>query len=158
MFKNKFSKSPMSKPDPLRMKNTLLLIVLLCFACALWSQNQKDQPPAKSPAQEYKVPPEDAAKANPVKPTPESLARGKKLYGYDCAMCHGEKGDGKGDMATDMKNVTDFTKPDALKDRTDGELFYAIRNGKGEMPPEGDRAKNDDIWNMVNYVRSLAKK
>lgn len=102
--------------------------------------------------------PEDAAKVNPVKPTAESLAKGKKLYGYDCAMCHGEKGDGKGDMASDMKNVTDFTKPDALKNRTDGELFYAIRNGKGDMPPEGDRAKDDDIWNMVNYVRSLAKK
>jgi len=37
------------------------------------------------------------------------------------------------------------------------ELFYIIRTGKGEMPPEGDRAKDDDIWNMVNYVRSLAK-
>ena len=132
--------------------------MLLFFVCTLWSQDQKDQPPAKAPAQEYKVPPEDAAKANPVKPTAESLAKGKKLYGYDCAMCHGEKGDGKGDMASDMKNVTDFTKPDALKNRTDGELFYEIRNGKGDMPPEGDRAKDDDIWNMVNYVRSLAKK
>jgi mono/diheme cytochrome c family protein len=140
------------------VKKTLLLVMLLFFVCTLWSQDQKDQPPAKAPAQEYKVPPEDAAKANPVKPTAESLAKGKKLYGYDCAMCHGEKGDGKGDMASDMKNVTDFTKPDALKNRTDGELFYEIRNGKGDMPPEGDRAKDDDIWNMVNYVRSLAKK
>jgi mono/diheme cytochrome c family protein len=140
------------------VKKTLLLVMLLFFVCTLWSQDQKDQPPAKAPAQEYKVPPEDAAKVNPVKPTAESLAKGKKLYGYDCAMCHGEKGDGKGDMASDIKNVTDFTKPDALKNRTDGELFYEIRNGKGDMPPEGDRAKDADIWNMVNYVRSLAKK
>jgi mono/diheme cytochrome c family protein len=139
-------------------KKTLLLVTLLFFAYALWSQNPKDQPPPQSQPQPYKIPPEDAAKVNPVKPTAESLARGKKLYGYDCAMCHGEKGDGKGDMASDMKNVTDFTKPDALKNRTDGELFYEVRNGKGDMPPEGDRAKDDDIWNMVNYVRSLAKK
>ena len=42
-----------------------------------------------------------------------------------------------------------------MKNRTDGELFYIIRNGKGEdMPPEGDRAKDDDIWNMVNYIRA----
>jgi mono/diheme cytochrome c family protein len=139
-------------------KKTLLLVTLLFFAYALWAQNPKDQPPPQSQPQPYKIPPEDAAKVNPVKPTAESLARGKKLYGYDCAMCHGEKGDGKGDMASDMKNVTDFTKPDALKNRTDGELFYEVRNGKGDMPPEGDRAKDDDIWNMVNYVRSLAKK
>jgi len=65
---------------------------------------------------------------------PESLAKGKKLYGFDCAMCHGESGDGKGDMATDMKDVTDFTKPDALKNRTDGELFYIIRTGKARCP------------------------
>jgi len=135
----------------------LVILVLLFLGFALWAQTKDKEPPAKA-GQEYKVPPEDAAKVNSVKPTPESLAKGKKLYGYDCAMCHGEKGDGKGDMASDMKNVTDFTKPDALKDRTDGELFYAIRKGKGEMPPEGDRAKDDDIWNMLNYVRSLAKK
>jgi len=53
----------------------------------------------RSAARRYKIPPEAAAKANPVKPGPESLAKGKKLYGFDCAMCHGESGDGKGDMA-----------------------------------------------------------
>jgi mono/diheme cytochrome c family protein len=40
----------------------------------------------------------------------------------------------------------------------DGELFYVIKNGKGKMPGEGDRAKDDDIWNLVIYVRGLAKK
>ncbi len=130
----------------------LVLLVLLCFVCSVWAQKPKDQPA------EYKIPPEDAAKVNPVKPTPESLAKAKKLYGIDCAMCHGVNGDGKGDMASDMKNVTDFTNPDALKNRTDGELFYVIRHGKGEMPPEGDRAKDEDVWNLVNYIRSLAKK
>ena len=130
---------------------------MLFLVFALWAQ--KDQPPAKTPTPEAKIPPEDAAKANPVKPTPESLAKGKKMYGCDCAMCHGKDGDGKGDMASDYKNVTDFTDPEALRNRTDGEIFYITRNGKGDnMPPEGDRAKNEDIWNMVNYVRSFKKK
>ena len=141
----------------LKNKTPLILLALLFLVFALWAQ--KDQPPAKTPTPESKIPPEDAAKVNPVKPTAESLAKGKKMYGYDCAMCHGKDGDGKGDMASDYKNVTDFTNPDALKNRTDGELFYVTRNGKGEnMPPEGDRAKNEDIWNMVNYVRSFKKK
>ena len=124
------------------------------FTLALWAQAAKDQPPA-----EYKIPPDAAAKQNPVKPSAESHARGKKLYGYDCAMCHGKDGDGKGDMASDYKNVTDFTDRSSLKSRSDGELFYIIRNGKGQdMPPEGDRAKDDDIWHLVNYIRSLGKK
>jgi mono/diheme cytochrome c family protein len=127
---------------------------LLSLAFASWAQ--KDQPPAKAP--EYKIPPEAAAKTNPVKPTAESLAKGKKMYAIDCAMCHGNNGDGKGDIGADYKNIPDFTNHDALKNRADGELFYITRNGKGDMPAEDNRAKDDDIWNMVNYVRSFAKK
>jgi mono/diheme cytochrome c family protein len=132
----------------------LIVLAALVLACVLVAQ--QSQPPAKAP--EYKIPPEAAQKANPVKPTPESLAKAKKLYAIDCAMCHGEKGDGKGDMASDIKNVTDFTNPDVQKVHTDGEWFYIIRKGKGEMPPEGDRAKDDDVWNLVNYIRAFAKK
>ena len=149
-MKKKLSKKEVLKRAP------LVLLAFFLFAFALWAQ--KDQPPAKAPAPEYKIPPEAAARVNPVKPTQESLAKGKKLYGFDCAMCHGKDGDGKGDMASDMKNVTDFTNPDALKNRTDGDLFHTIRHGKGDMPPEGDRAKDEEIWNLVNYVRAFAKK
>jgi mono/diheme cytochrome c family protein len=139
------------------LKKTLLVpLALFFFVFVLWAQN--DQPPAKAPAPEAKSSPADSARVNPVKPTQESLNKGKKTYVIDCAMCHGDKGDGKGDMASDMKNVTDFTNPDALKNRTDGDLFYTIRHGKGDMPPEGDRAKDDEIWNLVNYVRAFAKK
>jgi mono/diheme cytochrome c family protein len=147
-----------SAPSPLSsFSRTLPFVFILSLLLALASWAQKDQPAAKTA--EYKIPPEAAAKANPVRPSQESLAKGKKLYGYDCAMCHGKGGDGKGDMASDIKNVTDFTNPESLKGRTDGELFYITRNGKGDdMPPEGDRAKDDDIWNMVNYIRAFAKK
>jgi mono/diheme cytochrome c family protein len=123
----------------------------LLLAFCSWAQNQ-------APKSDSKIPPEEASKANPVKPTAESLAKGKKTYAIDCAMCHGEKGDGKGDMAGDIKNVTDFTNPDSLKDRTDGELFSIIKNGKGDMPPEGPRVKTEEIWHLVNYVRAFAKK
>ncbi len=135
-------------------KGAFSFLALLIFAGVLGAA---DQPPAKTPP-DFKIPPEDAKRENPVKPTPESLAKAKKTYAIDCAMCHGEKGDGKGDMAADIKNVTDFTKPEALRDLTDGELFYIIRKGKGDMPPEGERAKNDDVWNLVNYVRAFSKK
>ena len=132
-------------------KSVLVLIASLAFAFSSWAQNQ-------APKADNKISPEEASKANPVKPTPESLAKAKKTYKLDCAMCHGENGDAKGDLAADMKNVTDFTKADSLKDRTDGELFQIIKKGKGDMPPEGERAKPDDIWNLVNYIRAFAKK
>jgi mono/diheme cytochrome c family protein len=120
---------------------------------------QEIKAPEKAADAEFKVPPEIAKEANPVKPTPESIAQGKKKYGIDCSMCHGKSGDGKGDLAGDMNlKLPDFQDPGALKDKTDGELFYIIQKGKGQMPSEGDRAKKDEIWNLVNYIHSLAKK
>lgn len=128
------------------------LVAIFCF-----SVSAQEQKPA-APAAESKMPPEAAKVPNPVKPTAASLAAGKKTYGYDCAMCHGKEGDGKGDLADDMKlKLLDFNDPAALKDKTDGELFYVIKNGKGEMPAEGERVKPDEVWNLVNYVRSFSK-
>lgn len=115
------------------------------------------QRPPATPAPTV-IPAEAAHQTNPVKPTAESQAHAKKMYGYDCLMCHGANGNGKGDL-TDLKPAPkDFTDPAALKDLSDGELFYIIKNGKGQMPPEGDRMKADDVWNMVILVRSFAKK
>lgn len=107
----------------------------------------------------YAVIPVEAAKApNPVKSSPESLARAKKWWAMDCEMCHGKLGDGKGDTAQGMKlPMMDFTKPETLKDRTDGELFYIIKNGHNDMPAEGPRVKTEEGWDLVNYVRSLVR-
>jgi mono/diheme cytochrome c family protein len=139
-------------------KNSLVLLFALS-SVGLAALGQTTSAPQSSAPQEYKIPPEAVKQANPVKPTPESLAEGKKQYGYDCAMCHGASGDGKGDLASDMKTpLGDFRDSKTLPAQTDGELFYIIKNGKGDMPAEGDRAKPNQVWNMVNYVRSLAKK
>ncbi|WP_158819701.1 c-type cytochrome [Granulicella sp. S156] len=116
------------------------------------------QEPA-APAAPASIPPEAAHMVNPVKPTAESQAHAKKMYGYDCAMCHGANGNGKGELVADMKlTLKDYTDSAALKDLSDGELFYIIKNGKGQMPGEGDREKTEDLWNMVILVRSFARK
>ncbi len=137
-----------------------IVATLLVVAWALWAQQAPTTPPPKAaPPAEFKIPPEDAGKVNPVKPNAESVAKGKKTYVVDCALCHGDNGDGKGDLASDIKGVVDLTNADTLKTRSDGDLLYIIKKGKGEMPPEAaDRIKGEEGWNLVNYVRSLAKK
>lgn len=116
-----------------------------------------EKPPANAAAPAYHPVPVNAAReVNPVKPTPESVASGKRIYGYDCALCHGASGDGKTNVGKEMK-IPDLSDPATLKSRTDGELHYVIKNGRGEMPLEGDRAKPDQLWDLVNYVRSLSK-
>jgi cytochrome c len=95
---------------------------------------------------------------NPVKPTAESQAHAKKIWSYDCALCHGEKGDGKGDVADSMKlTLKDYTKPDSLKDVTDAQMYDIILKGKGQMPGEEGRAKPDDVWNLIILVRNMSK-
>jgi mono/diheme cytochrome c family protein len=113
----------------------------------------------KAGSAEPKMTPEDAAKKNPVAPTPEGLAEVRKLFGYNCAMCHGKSGDGKGDLAADMKlELRDWRDPSSIEKVTDGELFWIISNGKGKMPGEGDRTAEKVRWNFVNLVRSFGKK
>lgn len=103
------------------------------------------------------IPAADAAKVNPVKPTPTSLAKARKMYGYDCAMCHGTNGNGKGELSAGMK-LKDYTDPAALRDLTDGEIFYIIQNGRGQMPGESGRQSTEEAWNMVILVRSFSQK
>jgi mono/diheme cytochrome c family protein len=135
-----------------------VLCGLSMLLLAVVSVSAQESKPA-AVAAEYKIPADAAKMVNPVKPSAASIGQGKKMYEIDCEVCHGKDGDGKGDLAADMKvKLADYHDPAALKDRTDGELFYIIKNGKGEMPSEGDRAKPDAIWNLVNYIRSLAKK
>lgn len=106
------------------------------------------------------LPADAATLTNPIKPTPESQAHAKTVYGMDCAICHGVKGNGKGELVADLQlKMKDFTDPATLKDKTDGELFYIIKNGddKVKMPAEGPRAKDEDIWNLVLLMRSFSK-
>ena len=139
---------------------TFVLPALFFFAPVLPAQQTSTPTPQKTPTPTYAaIPVEAARQTNPVKTSPESITRAKKWWALDCAMCHGADGDGKGETAKEMKlTLVDFTDPATLKDRTDGEIFYIIKNGHNDMPPEGPRIKPEENWDLVNYVRSLSKK
>jgi len=135
-----------------RLALVLLAIVLFTYPVL----TQQATPPKSSGY--AAIPVEAARQPNPVKSSPESLARARKWWTLDCEMCHGKSGDGKGETAQEMKlAMMDFTKAETLKDRTDGELLYIIKNGHNDMPAEGPRVKTEEGWDLVNYVRSLVK-
>lgn len=89
----------------------------------------------------------------------EIPAHVKKIYEVDCALCHGSNGNGKTDLATDMKlQLDDWTNPAALGSKTDQQLFDLIRKGKDKMPPEAEgRLKNDDLHILIGYLRNMSK-
>ena len=104
--------------------------------------------------------PEAAKVKNPVAATAESIAAGKQIYTRYCAVCHGTNGQG-GSGSDISPPAPDLTDEEWNHGSTDGEIFDVIKNGVPpdlNMVPWRDRIKDPDIWNVVNFLRSIAKK
>ena len=103
---------------------------------------------------------EAAKMKNPVAAAPESIAAGKALYAKNCAPCHGVNGTG-GSGNDLIGPAPDLTDAEWQHGGTDGEIFTNIKDGIPpdlSMGPFGDRLKDTDIWNIVNFLKSIAKK
>jgi mono/diheme cytochrome c family protein len=125
---------------------------VMSFAALPVQQNTSQEKPPETSAPATK-------KENPIKATPEVLAAAKKVFGYDCAMCHGLNGDGKGDLVESMKlKMKDWHDPAALEGISDGEIYDLIVKGKDKMIGEGDRLAPAKVWGLVHYVRTFPKK
>ena len=98
---------------------------------------------------------------NPVAASSTSIAAGKKLYDSQCASCHGTAGKGDGKAGALLKPTpSDLTDGDWKYGQTDGDIFAVIRDGAKQtgMRAYGSRIPPNDIWNLVNYVRTLGPK
>jgi len=104
--------------------------------------------------------PEAAKVKNPVASSPETIAAGRKIFLRYCSSCHGVNAEGGSgsDIGPPAPDLTDATWEHGS---TDGEIFDTIKNGVPpdlNMAPWADQIKDPDIWNIVNFVRSMAKK
>ena len=105
--------------------------------------------------------PEAAKMKNPVASNAESVAAGKAAFTKNCRFCHGADAKGNGPMAPKDTHPSDLT--DAKWDRgsSDGEIFAVIRDGAGpkfDMKGYKGKLTDTDIWNVVNYLRSVGTK
>ncbi len=105
----------------------------------------------------WTVPPEAKAVKSPLTQSPAVVAAGKTLYDDKCANCHGDKGKGDGPEA-DMYDTppTDLTKPGLLDGMSDGELFWKISKGRRPMPVFEKQFNEEQRWQLVHFVRTLA--
>jgi len=100
-----------------------------------------------------------AALQNPVKADASSIAAGQKTFNGQCASCHGMSGKGDGRAAPTLNpKPADLTDAEWTHGSSDGEIFAVIRDGaKGTgMKGFGGKLSANDIWNVVNYLRTLA--
>ena len=109
------------------------------------------------PQETWYVPDEFKTMKNPVTANDSSMKAGKVLYNKHCATCHGRTGLGDGIIAGNLETFPgDFSGSD-YQCQTDGEHFYKTKFGRGDMPKYENKIPDVDIWNMVNYMRSLRK-
>jgi cbb3-type cytochrome c oxidase subunit III len=129
---------------------------VMAFGVVGQAAQAKPAAPAKSAA---------AAKAmkNPVAADAASVEAGKAVFAKYCRACHGAEGKGDGPGAAMLKEVKPANLTDAKWDHggTDGEIFTTIHDGIGPkftMDAWEGRLKDTDIWNVVNYVKTLKAK
>jgi mono/diheme cytochrome c family protein len=129
------------------------LVLCMLTTSSMLAEDEKEVPDAEVPT----VP--DSAKnlPNPVPSSKDSTDNGKLHFSSQCTMCHGSAGDGNGDLVERLGLVMpDFTDPRYASARKDGELFYVLKNGHGRMPGQGERMRDNVLWDMVNYIRTLS--
>ena len=121
--------------------------------------------PAPSPSQNVSTQ-EATNLTNPVASTPESIAAGKKAYDTNCAACHGNMAQGAVKAGATIsiieeqrgKQPPDLTDAQWDHGSTDGEIYAVIKRG---VPPTmmagfDGRISDNEIWSIVNYIRTLA--
>jgi len=123
----------------LRISGIIVLLALAVFADA----------PAKLSRQEAQK------LKSPVAYSKKSIDRGRVIFLQNCTSCHGENGKAEGSLIAD---ATDLTTPSLYKSgTTEGEIFRSIRDGAGDQMPafQSQLGSETDIWNLVNFIRSL---
>jgi mono/diheme cytochrome c family protein len=114
-------------------------------------------PPARSiPIDGPAFIPNMGAPENPVSADATSVARGAELFMINCAMCHGETGEGDGPIATQLQNKPANLTSETVQSKSDGALFLTITNGvTGRMPALNENFTVRERWDIVNFLRTL---
>ena len=144
-----FSSMPATSNGTLRLRKLLLALVLVALCIVAVAAYYQNRP--------WKVPEEAKQRKNPIQSSPQALAVARAIYLDKCANCHGGTGKGDGsDAALYYPSPTNLTDAHHISSVTDGEIFYQISQGRKPMPSFKRRLTEEQRWQLVLFVRSLA--
>ena len=131
-----------------RLAHGAVAAAALCLLAVVGAQEH--------PAEAHRHP-NGQALENPFDAIADSVGAGRKQYVFLCRGCHGNRGRGDGDQAHAGGVPSDFTDDVWQHGESDGEIFLTIKEGvSADMQPYADRISDEDIWHLVNYLKSLA--
>ena len=105
----------------------------------------------------WKAPSDAAQRANPIRNNESSIQQGRQIYGDLCIGCHGVGGKGNGPIANNL-NPQPANLVKRLKNHSEGDFFWKISKGRGPMPGFKDQLSERQIWQVINYIKSLSGK
>jgi mono/diheme cytochrome c family protein len=106
----------------------------------------------------WPVPDKYLKMVNPVKADAQSLATGKELWIKHCQSCHGKNGKGDGSKAAQLETQPGNFQKTEVQNEPDGALFYKSLEGRKDMPSFKKKIEDsDDLWSVINYIRTLKK-
>jgi mono/diheme cytochrome c family protein len=133
------------------LPKAMFLLILAVVAAAIVYSAVNNAP------RSWPVPEEAKQLKNPLQPTAPALKSAREVYADKCAHCHGDSGKGDGQDAGKYDPApTNFTDTKRMSAATDGELFYKISEGKKPMPVFKNKLSEDQRWELVLFIRSLA--
>ena len=137
-------------PSVMRVVLSLLPLAVLTLIASGGQELHPATPHRHPEAQQLK---------NPIPSDAVSIEEGRKLFQRNCASCHGPAGKGDGSMALAGGTPSNLTDETWDHGSSDGEVFVVIRDGTtSDMEPYKDRLTDKQMWQLVNYIRSLTPK
>ena len=145
------------KPARALVASSSLAALSLCLTATF------AQAPAKVAEEPWTAPARAARKQNPVPADDKSVAQGKELYLAGCFPCHGSAGKGDGAAAATLERNGTPVRPGNLADpkmwqQSEGALFWKIGEGRTPMPAFQENFTEEQRWQIVHYIRTLAPK
>lgn len=129
------------------LRFALVVAVAVALAAAL-------APLARPAAAQWEAPRDAADKANPLPHNDAVLAAGKAIYEVNCAVCHDDRGRGKGPAAIALTPRPRPLNDAGVVSQSDGALFWKITSGRAPMPA-WNQLSDKQRWEVVHYLHKL---
>ena len=104
---------------------------------------------------------EARALTSPLPSSTETVEQGKALYNGKgaCFNCHGKDGGGDGPLAAQLNpSPRNFQHHGFWRHRTEGEVFWVIKNGSAGTGMVGfsGQLTDTEIWSVIQYIHTFS--
>ena len=107
---------------------------------------------------DWKAPTSVDKLVNPIKDIPSAIQFGKSTYVSQCAICHGNSGEGDGVAGMGLTPRPADLTSNEFQGQSDGSIFWKITSGRPPMASYSEIFSAKQRWQLVTYLRTFKSK